>query len=135
MPCTPKERKSSPGSHGLGSGRDLGATHWACCSPHCEEPHRSAPITHVLTSSTASRKSSHSCSGSPLPYRFSLLCFLNFPGMGLLGGSVVECLPLAQVVIPESWDQVPHWAPCSEPASPSAYVSASLCVSREKIKS
>jgi len=25
----------------------------------------------------------------------------------------VKRLPLAQVMIPESWDQVPHWAPCS----------------------
>ena len=42
-----------------------------------------------------------------------------------LGGSVVE----AQVVIPGSWDQVTHRAPCRKPASPSAYVSASLYVS------
>ena len=45
---------------------------------------------------------------------------------GRLGGSAVECLPSAQDVILESWDQVPHQAPCEEPASPSAYVSASL---------
>ena len=32
---------------------------------------------------------------------------------------------------PRIWDQVPHWAPCMEPASPSAYVSAAL--SHEKI--
>ena len=32
---------------------------------------------------------------------------------GHLGGSVVEHLPLAQVMILGSWDQVPHWAPCS----------------------
>ena len=54
---------------------------------------------------------------------------------GHLGGSAVECLPLAQGMIPESQDRVPHWAPCMEPASPSAYVSASLslslCVSHE----
>ena len=31
--------------------------------------------------------------------------------MGHLGGSVVEHLPLAQDLIPEFWDQVPHWAP------------------------
>ena len=31
----------------------------------------------------------------------------------------------------ESWDQVPHRAPCMEPAIPSAYVSASLCVAHE----
>ena len=32
---------------------------------------------------------------------------------GHLGGSVVECLPSAQaqVLIPESWDGVPHQAP------------------------
>ena len=46
-----------------------------------------------------------------------------------LGGSVIEPLPLAQVMIQRSQDQVLHWAPRGEPASPSAYVSASLCVS------
>ena len=51
---------------------------------------------------------------------------------GCLGGSVVECLPLAQGLIPEFWDQVPLQAFCMEPASPpSSYVSASLCVSHE----
>ena len=39
---------------------------------------------------------------------------------------MVECLPLARVVVPGSWDQVPHWAPCRKPASPSACVSVSL---------
>ena len=52
----------------------------------------------------------------------------ELPIRGHLGGSVVECLPLALVVIPGSWDRVPYQAPCREPASPSAYVSASLCV-------
>ena len=33
--------------------------------------------------------------------------------LGHLGGSVVECLPLAQVVIPGSRDSALHWAPCS----------------------
>ena len=46
-----------------------------------------------------------------------------------LGGSMVEYLPLAQGVIPGSWDQVLHRAPCEEPASPSAYVSAPLSLS------
>ena len=46
--------------------------------------------------------------------------------LGRLGGSVFEHLPLAQVVIPGSWDGVPDWAPLREPASPSAYVSASV---------
>ena len=48
--------------------------------------------------------------------------------MGPLGGSVVESLPLAQGMIPVSWDQVLHQASCVEPASPSAYVPASLSV-------
>ena len=39
---------------------------------------------------------------------------------GRLGGSVVEHLPLAQVVIPGSWDGVCHQAPHRDPASPSA---------------
>ena len=47
---------------------------------------------------------------------------------GRLGGSVVERLPLAQGVILESRDRVPHQAPGMEPASPSACVSASVCV-------
>ena len=38
-------------------------------------------------------------------------------------------LPSAQGVILETQDRVPHQAPCMEPASPSACVSASLCVS------
>ena len=40
-----------------------------------------------------------------------------------MGGSAVEHLRLAQGVILESWNRVHR-----EPASPSAYVSASLCV-------
>ena len=37
--------------------------------------------------------------------------------------------PSAGDVILETGDRVPHWAPCVEPASPSAYVSASLSLS------
>ena len=48
---------------------------------------------------------------------------------GAPGGSVVECLPSAQVVIPGSQDPVPHRALCMEPASPSACVSAFLSLS------
>ena len=48
---------------------------------------------------------------------------------GHLGGSVVEHLPLAQVVIPGSWDPVLHQAPHWEPASPSAYICLCLSVS------
>ena len=40
-------------------------------------------------------------------------------------------LPSAQDVILETQDRVPHRAPCREPASSSACVSASLCVSHE----
>ena len=42
---------------------------------------------------------------------------------GRLGGSVVEGLPLAQVVIPRSWDQVLHWA------SRSLLLPLSVCLS------
>ena len=44
--------------------------------------------------------------------------------MGLLGGSAVEHLSLAQGMILESQDGVPHQAPCGDPASPTACVSA-----------
>ena len=49
--------------------------------------------------------------------------------LGRLGASVVEHLPLAQGMILEYQDQVPHRAPYMEPASLSA--SLSLCVSDE----
>ena len=51
--------------------------------------------------------------------------------LGHLDGSVFEHLPSAQVIIPGSWDRILHQAPHAEPASPSAYVSVSLCVSHE----
>ena len=47
---------------------------------------------------------------------------------------MVEHLTLAQVLILGPWDQVPHQAPRREPAFPFAYVSASVCLSHEKIK-
>ena len=52
------------------------------------------------------------------------ICFLGHPG-----DSVVEHLLLAQDVILESWDSVPHQAPYGEPASPSACLCLSVCVS------
>ena len=52
-----------------------------------------------------------------------------FSEMGHPDGSMVEHLPLSQIMIPGSWDQVLHQAPHREPTSPSAYVSASLCLS------
>ena len=49
---------------------------------------------------------------------------------GLFRGNwVVEHLPLVQGVIPGSWDQVPHQAPCKEPTSPSMSLPLSLCLS------
>ena len=48
---------------------------------------------------------------------------------GRLGGSAVEHLPSAQGMILEFKDRVPSQAPCEEPASPSACVSASPCLS------
>ena len=42
---------------------------------------------------------------------------IKFLLSGWLGGSAVEHLPLAQGMIPESWDRVPHRAPRREPAS------------------
>ena len=53
---------------------------------------------------------------------------------GCLDGSMGECLPSAQGMVLESQDRVPHWAPCREPASPSACVSASLPLSLMNIK-
>ena len=60
--------------------------------------------------------------------RYSTHLIKIYKLLGCLGGSVVEHLPLAQAVIPGSWDQVLHRAPYREPFSPSACVSASLCV-------
>ena len=48
---------------------------------------------------------------------------------GWLSGLSIQLLLSAQVTVSGSWDRVPHRAPCREPASPSAYVSASLSVS------
>ena len=48
---------------------------------------------------------------------------------GFLGGSAVWHLPSAQGLILETRDPVPHRVPCTEPASPSACVSASLSIS------
>ena len=48
-----------------------------------------------------------------------------------LGRISLEHLPLAQVMILGSWDEVLDQAPHREPASPFAYVSAFLSVSHE----
>ena len=47
---------------------------------------------------------------------------------GHVGDSGVEHLPSAQGMILGSWDRIPHQAPLRDRASPSAYVSAPLCV-------
>ena len=47
---------------------------------------------------------------------------------GSLGGTAVWRLPLAQGMILETRDPIPHRAPGIEPASPSACVSAPLSV-------
>ena len=73
------------------------------------------------------------CPGRPATVALYLM-----PEAGTPGGSVAEHLPLAQVMIPGSWDRVLHRAPHREPASPSAiYLCLSLCVSlmNKKIKS
>ena len=51
---------------------------------------------------------------------------LNLWNLGHLGGSAVEHLPLAQGMILESWDWVPHRASCMEPVSPSLCFCLSL---------
>ena len=49
--------------------------------------------------------------------------------MGRLGGSAVERLPLAQVMIPEVQDQGPHGAPCKSLLLPLPMSLPSLCLS------
>ena len=51
---------------------------------------------------------------------------MKVQGLGHLGGSVVEFLPLAQVVILGSWDQGLHGAPL--PVALSLSLSLSLCL-------
>ena len=58
--------------------------------------------------------------------------YLKMKSLGYLAGSVVECLPLAQVMIPGSQDQVLHQALHRE-ASLCLYLCLSLCVSHEYI--
>ena len=58
-----------------------------------------------------------------------LIHSLNCSSLGMPVWLSVEHLPLAQVMIQGTWDRVLHLAPHREPASLSACVSASLCVS------
>ena len=56
--------------------------------------------------------SHHLCGQLGHPGRFTALTSLQKRScLGRLGGSVAERLSLAQGMIPESQDQVPHWAP------------------------
>ena len=57
-----------------------------------------------------------------------ILTFLKSQIKGHLGILAVEHLPSAQGVTPGSRNRVSRGAPCMEPASPSAWVPASLCV-------
>ena len=66
-----------------------------------------------------------SCSGLPEQFCKALGGDIG-TASGRLGGSAVEGLPSAQGVMLETRDRVPRQAPCVEPASPSACVSASL---------
>ena len=67
-----------------------------------------------------------------IKYLFGTGCFHSSLGFeikplgGSLGGAAVWRLPLAQGMILETRDRIPRRAPCVEPASPSACVSASL---------
>ena len=62
-------------------------------------------------------------------YSFKVNSFKILDLVEHTGGSVVEHLPLAKVLILGSWDQVLHQAPYGELASPSTYVFASLSLS------
>ena len=57
------------------------------------------------------------------------LCLIKSCTQGCLGSLAVKRLPLAQVMILESQDLVPHQAPCMEPASSTACISAALSLS------
>ena len=57
--------------------------------------------------------------------------FLKSKVLEYLGGSVVECLPSTQVMIPRVLGSSPASGSLDGAASPSDYVSASLCVSHE----
>ena len=81
------------------------------------------------------------CAGSPLLKDILFLFFFSKFNLGQdisyafsiytskvcrerrLGGSVIEHLPLAPVIIPGSWDPVLHLATFRDPAFPPAYVS------------
>ena len=75
----------------------------------------------------------HSLLGAPFPVQQDscVSLFVKHLFKGRRGGSGVEHLPSVQGVTLESRDRILRRAPCMEPASPSACVSAplSLCLS------
>ena len=87
-----------------------------------------------MNSSTKREKIKISSSQTRVQIKIRSFTLIRLPPLGHLGGSVVERLPSARIVIPASWDRVPHWIKSCrerEPASPSAYASVSLSVSHE----
>ena len=67
----------------------------------------------------------------PCVYLVILALFIENSIRGQLEWHSGLALPSAQGLILETWDRVPRRTPCMEPASPSAWVSASLSVSHE----
>ena len=61
-------------------------------------------------------------------YDFNLKVCERGQHSGRLGGSMVECLPSAQGMIPGSWGRVPHQAPTGNLLFPLP-ISLPLCVS------
>ena len=78
---------------------------------------------HICTSKTLSE-------GKEARYKRSHIEWLYLNELSRIIKFLVECLPLAQGVILESWDWVLHRASCMEPASPLCLcLCLSLCVS------
>ena len=48
-----------------------------------------------------------------VPVFLGLVIFFPLKKWGTWGGQLVKCLPLAQVMIPGSWNQALHQGPCS----------------------
>ena len=123
---TQKNRSFTLSVYGLNSRKSFAKLLW-------NQVHHLPPITRKKVVSWSWRKI-WGCWGSEVA--ITLLFFLSFKILfefklvqWCLGGSVVECLPLAQAVIPGSWNWVLYQAPRRESASPSAHVSAYLSVS------
>ena len=88
-------------------------------SPSC---HALPPLDIYMADSFPSDR--HTNVTSIRPISTTLFKFAN---QGCLSGSAVKRLPLVRGMILESRDQVPHRAPCMEPAFPSACFCLSVC--------